>query len=406
MKIIVKKIDVKDVLLNLQGLTNRKTSLLITKNILLKTMDSKIIISATDLETGFEGIYPAIVKKEGIVAIDARKFSEIVKKFPDENIIINEIETKWIEIKNDSNNKIEFYIKGLNSEDFPIIPKFEDISFITVESVDIKRMINIATIIQPTKEEKREHIIGVNFEVFTKNNEKTVRMVSTDSKRLIKIDFPYENLEDKNLEDKNLEDKNLENENLKDENVEDENSENEDENLKKIIIPKTGLIEINKFLDNFGTVQIGIKNNHFIIKKDNEIILVKLLEGIFPKYEKVLKIYEKFAIEFNTNNLKAVLERMSILTSNGYDSVIFHFDNNKLVVIKNNPETGESKEDIDIVFLKEPIEVCFNPKYFIDILNNIQDEIVVLYIKNAESPCCVKGQNDENILSVIMPIRI
>lgn len=375
MKIIIKKIDIIDVLSSIQGLTNRKTNLAITKNVILRTTDSEVIISATDLDTGFEGTYPAIIEKKGTIAINGKKFFEIIRDFPSEDIVINEIENRWIKIGDKNDKNIEFHIVGSDYTDFPEIPVIEDISFITIDSSKIKKMINVVNIIQSLNDEKRGHIIGVKFEKVMVNDEKLIRMVSTDSKRLVKIEYSYENEEDFSDEE-------------------------------AVLIPKKGLIDVGKFLDEFGTVQVGTKNDHFILKKDNEIILVKLLEGKFPKYESLLEIDEEFAIEFNKNIFQMLLKRMSILASEEYNSVVFHFENNKLVVTATNPDIGESREEIPINFSRESIEVCFNPRFFIDIFNNINDEIIILYIEDAETPCRVKGENDKDMLNVIMPIKI
>ena len=92
MKLTVKKNELLPVLAKVQGLTGRKTNLAITTNLLIKATDSGICISATDLETGFEGSYPANVESQGTIAINARKFYEIVRDFPSEEIGLNEIE--------------------------------------------------------------------------------------------------------------------------------------------------------------------------------------------------------------------------------------------------------------------------------------------------------------------------
>jgi len=98
MNFTVKKSDVIDVLSKVQGLTGRKSNLAITTNVLIRSKDSEISIVATDLETGFEGFYPADIESEGSLAINARKFFEIVRDFPKEKIKIKEIDIFFIEI--------------------------------------------------------------------------------------------------------------------------------------------------------------------------------------------------------------------------------------------------------------------------------------------------------------------
>ncbi len=130
MKATINKNDILPVLAKLQGLAGRKTNLAITTNILIQTEESGIAISATDLETGFEGSYPADIETQGTIAINARKFYEIVRDFPSEDIYVNEIENHWIEI---GNQKVEYHIVGLNPDDFPEIPKIEDVDYFEID---------------------------------------------------------------------------------------------------------------------------------------------------------------------------------------------------------------------------------------------------------------------------------
>ena len=101
-----------------------------------------------------------------------------------------------------------------------------------------------------------------------------------------------------------------------------------------------------------------------------------------------------------------MLKRMSILSSENYKGVIFNFLKNKLIITSTNPDIGESKEDMEIGFEGEPIEVAFNPRFFIDTLNVIEDENIILNIINEEKPCLIEGEKNKNFVSVVMPMRI
>ncbi len=100
MKFTIKKNDILDVLSKVQGITNRKSNLAITESVLIQSGGSGITISATDFETGFEGIYPAKIDSEGMITINSRKLYEIVRSFPDEDINIIELENRRLKIGN------------------------------------------------------------------------------------------------------------------------------------------------------------------------------------------------------------------------------------------------------------------------------------------------------------------
>ena len=372
MKFSIKKSDIINVLSKVQGLTGRKTNLAITTNVLISATPNGIVIKATDLETGFEGNYPADVEKEGELALNSRKFYEIVKAFPDESIHINEIDNNWIEI---GNEKVEYHLVGMNPDEFPEIPNVDDAQFISMEMAALSNMIEKTVIIGGASDDKRAHITGVYIENIPSDETHLFRLVSTDGSRLSKVDYTFQM--DPFLQPG-----------------------------KGILIPKKGLHEVAKFLESEGTVQVGIKENNFVVKKEGLNLIIRLLEGDFPEYEGILKKGQPHEISMDRQLFLMMLKRMSILSTEDYRSVIFKFDQGNLNITSTNPDIGESKEDMNIPFTGDSIEVAFNPKYFIETLNVMDEDDIVLYIENNEKPCMLEGAKDKQFLTVIMPMRI
>ena len=371
MKVTIKKEILLPVLSKVQGLTGRRTNLAITTNVLLKAENKNLFISATDLETGFEGSYPAQVEKEGLIAINARKLYEIVRDFPTEDIFLNEVENHWIEI---GNKNIEYHIVGLNPDDFPEIPKIEAIEFFEIESMALTKMIERAVVVSGSSDDKRAHITGVYAERIEDKKANLFRFVSTDGSRLSKVDTLFE--KDARLP------------------------------LNNVIIPKKGLVEVSKFLDTEEPVKIGFKDNNFIVQKDSETLIILLLEGDFPEYGDIIVKKGGHSILMERYPFLMMLKRMSILSSEDYKGVIFNLEKNKLVVTSTNPDIGESKEDMEVEYSGDPITVMFNPKFFIETLNVIDEDKVILNIIDEEKPCLIESEKDKTYLSVIMPMRI
>jgi DNA polymerase-3 subunit beta len=270
---------------------------------------------------------------------------------------------------------VEYHIVGLNPDDFPEIPKIEDVDFFEINSSFFAKMIERTAIITGASDDNRAHVIGIFAERIQEKNKKIFRLVSTDGSRLSKADCVF----DKEFELPSGPD---------------------------VLIPKKGLTEVAKFLDNEGSVKIGIKDNNFIVKKEKETLIIRLLEGDFPQYGDIIVKIDGHDIPLDRQLFLMTLKRMSILSSEEYKGVIFHFNQGKLLINSTNPDIGESKEDMDISYKGDPVEVMYNPKFFIDTLGVIDDDNIILNIIDEEKPCKVEGENDKSFLSLIMPMRI
>lgn len=371
---LIKK-EIQEVLGKIQGLTNRKTNLFITSTVRLTTYSNDSIrIEATDLETDFSGLYPADIDTEGSVCINAKKFFEIIKNYPSEKILIHEVENRWIEI---GEGKLLFHIVGMNPDDFPEIGKDTHDTFIPVDSFLFKKLIEKNLSIPALVDEKRIYNQAVLLESFKDDNGNCLlRGVSTDSRRMIKYDMPSDQLFPFSGDEKSL------------------------------LIPKKALSELLKFLDTVTPVKIGTHHNRFVVVKDSEIFSITLLEGGFPGYQDIMKFNPDHIILFNRQAFLMSLKRMSILSDDDYKAIIFSFEQNKLLLMTSNPDLGESHEELEILFDRAPFEVAFNPKFFMDALASIEDEMAHIYLRDHESACVIKGATENHFISVIMPIRI
>ncbi len=373
MKFTIDKIVIRDVLSRIQGITGKKTNLAITETVLIKTDESGIHLMATDSENGMEGFYPAEVEEEGSIAINAKKLFEIVKDFPSDKIVVHEVERRFIEIIDEST---EYRIVGLNPDDFPEMPDIGEIELFEMPSADFKHMVENTVFVVGPVDDSRAHIHGCFFERFEMDDGIVLRMISTDSNRLSKVDYVYPKDAPIPIE-------------------------------PGILIPKKGLSEVIKFLDDEGVVRIGFMDNQLVVKKENETVIIRLLEGKLPPYDAIIERGDDFhSIEMDKKMFMAMLRRMSILTTEDYKAVLFAFGNDKLTITTTNPELGESKEEMNIDYEGDPLQMAFNPRFFIDALNMIADDTVYTFIVHHKRPCFIEGMDDRNLLSVIMPMSI
>jgi DNA polymerase-3 subunit beta len=262
----------------------------------------------------------------------------------------------------------------MNPEEFPDIPKIEDVEFFSIPSLEFRKMVERSLVIG-TGDDKRAHITGAYLERRDEDGLPFVRMVSTDGSRLSTVDFKPD-------------------------------AEARLPDFEGILVPKKGLAEVSKFLETEGSVQVGIKENHLIVRKATETIVIRLLEGDFPKYADIIDKGENRQILLQRGHFLMMLKRMSILSSENYRGVIFNFSEGVLTVSSTNPDIGESREEMAVDYTGEPIEVAFNAKFFIDAVGAVDEENVVLHILDDEKPCFVEAEKDKSFLNVIMPMRI
>jgi len=373
MEFRIKKETILDALTKVQGITGKKTNILITSNVLLSAKESMISIRATDLEMAFKALYEAEVLREGSTAVPSRKVYEIVRAFPSDMLAIKEIENKWIQI---ANKKLEYNIVGMDPDDFPSFPDIAGVEFFDIYVNVFNNMIS-KTIYSVLGDEGRAQLEGICFETITTADVNKIRMVSTDGHRLSKIDYVIG--DDKSAL----------------------------AGLKEgVILPKNGIIEVLKILEGGESVQIGFKDNNFIVKKEEEVLIIRLIEGEFPDYEMVIPKTGRNEMNVQKEDFLMMLRRMSILSSEKYSGVRFKIDKEKLETTTTNPEIGEAKEIISVSYNGEPLEVAFNPRYFIEALNSMDSEEVIVRFKDEVNPCTIEGKDDIGFLGVIMPMRV
>lgn len=380
MKAILLKSSILPVLNRLQGITGRKTNLAITTNVLIKARNGNVTVVATDIETSFTGIYTAQIENEGSVLLNARKFFEIVREFPQEEIHLSDEDntTSRITIGNgvtSGSGKIEYSLVCMELDEFPTVTDVENLTFFEMEAAALSKIIERSIVINGSADERRVHIVGTELELFEDGDHSIFRMVSTDGSRLSVCDY---------------------------------NSESKAMLLQEpVIISKKSLSEVNKFLDGGEVVKVAVKGSDFIVKIEAETIIIKLMEGNFPAYRPIVEKSENATdVKLNRHNFLNILKRLLILSSDSYRGALFDFNENVLTVKSNNPDIGESIESLEIEYGGQPMQVMFNPRFLIETINLIEEDDVYISLVNGEMPCLIKGADDDKYVTVTMPMRI
>ena len=362
----------KDIFLNalfkIQGIVDKKHTIPILSNVFLEAKDNKIVLSATDLEIGLKAEYTCEVLEKGRITISAKKLFEIIKEFPNDLIKLKLKDNYWLEISCD---KSIFNLVGLPPEDFPKFPEIKD-NFVEFQSSSLEDMIE-STIFSVSNDETKYNLTGIYVKK-EKNN--TLNFVSTDGHRLSLIKTDAENITNEHFE-------------------------------RGFILPKKGIIELKKIIEsNSNNIKIGVTDNIFSYVNENMTFVMRMIDGDFPDYTRVIPEKTDNFSTIDTKKFINVLKRISVLSSEKSKGVKIVINKDRLVVSSSNPDFGDAKEEMDIIYQGSDIIIGFNAKYILDILNVIKTDKIYFYIKDNISPGMITPYQDSNFLSVIMPMRL
>ena len=374
MKIISSKATLLTALSRIQGIVEKSSIKPLTSNALIEANEKGVYVSATNLQIGMRARYKDIeTVEQGRISINARKFFEIIKELPEQNITIYEKENYWIEVS--CGKEIKFNVIGLPPEDFPIIIKEESDVFAAWETEKLINMLDL-TSFAISRDESKLNICGA----FVENiDNKKIRIVATDGYRLAVID----------------------------ENVGDILSIEEG-----FIIPYKAVVELQRILtekEKKKKLFILIKNNSIVVMIGEVELFIRLLEKKFPDYKIILPGdgYSKITVKVNKDILKPALKRIAIISQENKRPVLFTFKENTIHITAEDTELGRVEETLQLEEkASEKFSFCINSMYLLDVVNIINDDIIIEFNKEEENrPIIVKKSGSGNDLRyVIMPM--
>jgi DNA polymerase-3 subunit beta len=351
-----------------QSIVERRNTMPILANVLIEAQKGNIRITATDLEVGVRGEVDGDVTKEGAITVSAKKLYEIIREVPNDQVQLKRLDNDWVEIRS---GKSVFKIVGLDAKEFPQFPKFDSAGLSTAPASAIREMIE-RTIFSVSTDETRYSLNGVFIEQGEAGN---VRMVATDGHRLA--------FEEKAVGSLGL--------------------------SKGVILPRKGLAELKKLLESGdeGAVSLGFKENMGLVSKDGVDLFMRLIDGDFPDYTKVIPKGNPNIAKLDHDELLQALRRVSILSSERYKGVRMEFSDGKLSISANNPDLGEAVEEIDADYRGKMISIGFNSRYLMDVLGVLSGEgEIAIELKDELSPSVIRKNGVEGYLYVLMPMRL
>jgi DNA polymerase-3 subunit beta len=358
-------------LARVQSIIERRTNMPILSTVLLKASGKSIDLSATDLEIGYQQRLPADVSSEGSLAISGRKLFEILKESKGDTFSLKEKENHWVSM---SDGVATFDLACMPADEFPVLVEPEGVSTIELEGSLLTEMIS-KTIYAVTLEEVGFKLSGVLTQKREQDGETWLRMVATDGHRLSLIDKQVKGVDLLEVG-------------------------------QGVMIPKKAMTELSKFCSDGGMIRLGFRHNNCVAKKENSLLIIRLLESKFPDYSSVIPKQVEFKVVVNRFTLLDAMRKMLILSDERSRAVRIALENNGMELLSTNPDLGEARETVGVKYEGQRLEVGFNARYFVDVLVSMESEDVELGFVDHSKPCVLSGNVDQGFLGLIMPMRL
>ena len=332
--------------------------------ILVDAQTGQIRLTGNDMELGIETACQGVVLEKGLIAIDAKIFSEIVRKLPEEIVTI---ETDDRMVTYITCGQVDYQIVGMSSVEYPDLPSFEKTDGITISSKVLKEMIR-QTVYAVSENMAKPIYTGSLYEL----EQGVFRIVAIDGYRMA----------------------------IRSENVDSESE-------TSFVVPGKTQLEVLKLLtDEEENVEINIGQRHITFKIRTYSVISRLIEGTFLDYKSTIPKDEKTSLVINTRKLIDSVERMSLLNNDRVQSPVrckFHDNEIRLSCAS---AVGRANDVINNDIIGDSVEIGFNNRYMLDALKNTDTDEVKMVLNGPVSPIVIKPVQGDSFLSIVVPMRL
>jgi DNA polymerase-3 subunit beta len=366
MKFSIMKENILDELQLLQGIVEKRNTMPILANILMKAEGTEVDLTGTDLEVGLRTHFEAQIDEPGAVTVSGKKIFEIVKSLPDgKPVTFKEDRELRMEI---TSGESEFKVLCLPKEDYPQVPepKFEKKIVFPVEQ--FRSMID--RVFFAIAQEQRYYLNGALMVL----KDKSVELVSTDGHRL---SYTGKTLDDLALA-KEI----------------------------RVIVAKKTLSELRKYDE--GQIEFDMDENNLFFRCGHRTLLSRVIESKFPNFDAVIPKDNPNVVVLPREEFSNAIRRVSLLSAERSRGIKFTLEKNRLRLFSSNPEIGEARDKLDVEYKGATIEIGFNSQYILDFLNTTEGEKIRLELKDENSAALMRPETDGDIKSlyVLMPMKI
>lgn len=371
MKITLERAALLKSLSHVQSVVERRNTIPILANVLIRTSGNEVSFVATDMEIEVNETVPAEISKAGAVTAPAHTLYEIVRKLPDgAQVELTAASAGQIIL---SSGRSQFKLGCLPVEDFPKMPEGDHKHKFSLSAVDLATLID-RTRFAISAEETRYYLNGIYLHTTKAENVDVLRAVATDGHRLARVEMA---------------------------------APEGAKGIAGIIVPRKTVGEVRKLLDEAkGMIEIALSESKVRFMFDGIVITSKLIDGTFPDYERVIPVGNDKILDANAKSFAAAVDRVATISSEKSRGVKLGLAPGQLVLSANAPEAGSATEELEVSFDGAPMEVGFNARYLLDILMQIEGDGVRFHLADAQAPAVVQDVADASALYVLMPMRV
>ncbi len=368
MKLTIDREELLRGLGRIQAIVERRGTLPILANALIRADADGVTLSATDLEVGVLTSHPAEVANKGAVTLGAKKLYEIVRELGDHPVQIAVEAGSRVRIES---GQARFSLLSISPEEYPTLPGAEGVTFVELEASLLASMID-STLYATSTDETRYNLNGVFMEL---DSEGRLVFVATNGHRLAKIEKapprPVAFLQ------------------------------------KGIIVPRKGVNEIRKLCEETeDSVEMGLGDGFLLVRRPGQLLSCRLIDGEFPDYHQVIPEGHQIRVLVERERLIHAVRRISLVAHERSGGFRLALDDGQMELHAQNPDLGEATERIPIEYQGDRFETGFNARYMLDALAATTSKELVLDLRDELTPAQIRPADSSDQVSVIMPMRL
>jgi len=348
------------------GVVERRQTLPILANLLLKVTEDELSMVGTDLEVELIGRVPLKSAEPGEITVPARKLMEICRELPEQANLAIRQEDQRVVIQS---GRFRSTLSSLPAHEFPSVEVSGIGQEVEIASGSLKRMIE-RTSFAMAHQDVRYFLNGMLLEVGNHH----VRAVTTDGHRLAMCELDYKE---------------------------------ELESVYQAIVPRKGVQELQRLLaDSSQNAKVMLGSNHLCVEIDDFTFTTKLVDGRFPEYDRVIPKNGDKVILGDTQEMRQALNRTAILSNEKFRGIRLTLKEGNLKLSANNPEQEEAEESVSVEYSGEELEMGFNVGYLIDVLSILDSENVRITVQDANSSALLEEPGSDDSIYVVMPMKL